>query len=463
MKRRLVHVAGALTLASATVVGAVTIGATSAHADTSLLAWTTQADANPFDLVVDNAAGLDGVHPLSEIDIPEDTSNYETGPFGYALASILWPGALLGNLGSISGEAGLPSELSSEVPNDPLKAESFYPIGPTSDTYPSGAPSTGLVEMSSYADANQSWAKAGLADVSIPGLFDLQSVQGSTTATATSVAQSTASGTFSSLSLLGGLIQIGTTTSTASAQSDGTTPSGTSNTTIGAITIDGEPVSVGSGGLTVGPAAGDLSGLLGIGTSVVNELISALNLKMALLPETQSNQGTADTVTSGGLSVSFSLPTDLSLTLDCSALPSELASLNILCQLPDELEGLNFTFTLARVTAAAYATPPFPLALGVPLGPLQGLTSPSVPTASTIVTTPVTPTSPAPTPAPTTVAAPVRKSSGLLAVALSSPIGAGLLALLMALAVAFGLGLRRLASGMALAKPADSCPLEERP
>jgi hypothetical protein len=472
MKGRIIRLASALAVASAGVAMGVTFGAPAAHADPSLLAWTTQADANPFDLVVDNANGLDGAHPLSEIDVPEDSSNFETGPLGYALASILWPGAVLGNLGSIGGEAGLPSQLASALPNDPVKAESFYPAGPTSATYPPGAASAGLVEMSSYADSTQSWAKAGLADVSVPGLFDLQSVQGSTTATATSVAQSTASGTFHSLSLLGGLIQIGATSSTASAQSDGTTPSGTSKTDIGAITVDGQPVSVGSGGLAVGPAGANLSGASGLATSVVNELVSVLNLKMALLPETQTNQGTAETITSGGLSLSFSLPSNLSLSLDCNSLGSELAQLNILCQAPNELEGLNFNFTIGRVTASALATPPFSLGLGLPLSSLPNLTSPAglttgvtsspfLDTEPVLTTEPALGTPPVLTTMPT--AATASRPTGLLAVALSSPVGAGLLAILIAVAIAFGLGLRRFATGMALAKPDESCPLEERP
>ena len=55
----------------------------------------------------------------------------------------------------------------------------------------------------------------------------------------------------------------------------------------------------------------------------------------------------------------------------------------------------------------------------------------------------------------------MRQSTGVLAVALSSPIGAGLVLALLAVAIAFGLGLRRLAAGMALAQPAENCPLEE--
>jgi len=288
-------------------------------------------------------------------------------------------------------------------------------------------------------------------------------VQGSTTATATSAAESTASGTFHSVSLLGGLIQIGATSSTASAKSDGTTPSGSSNTDIGAITIDGQKVSVGSGGLVVGPASGALSGALGIGTSVINELVSVLNLKMALLPQTKTNQGAAETITSGGLSVSFSLPSNLSLSLDCNSLGSEFAQLNILCQAPNELEGLNFTFTLGRVTASALATPPFSVALPMGLGSLPIPTSPAGAGLATGVSgSPFSGTEPGSTITPTAAAAPARRSAGLLPVSLSSPVGADLLAVLLAVAIAFGLGLRRLATGMALAKPDDSCPLEER-
>jgi hypothetical protein len=261
------------------------------------------------------------------------------------------------------------------------------------------------------------------------------------------------------------MIQIGATTSTASASSDGSTPSGSATTNLGAITIAGQPVSVGSSGLVVGPAAANLGGLLGIPTTLINELVSVLNLKMTLLPETQSSQGRTETITSEGLSVSFALPSNLSLALDCSSLPSELAQLNLLCHLPDELTGLNFTFNLARVTASAFATQPFStdLSTGAAQGPAAGSPQ-SAFTAGGVSTSPEVPTQPvSTTTTPRAASSPLRRITGILSVALSSPVGAGLLIFLIALAAAFGLGMRRLAAGMARPRPDEDCSLEEGP
>jgi hypothetical protein len=465
MKRRLTSMLGACVLLGS-VAGAALLGATPAGADTNLIGWTAQADANMVDIVVDNASGLAGAHPLSQIDIPEDTSDFETGPLGYGLSSLLWPGALGGNLGSLLGEAGAPSQLApiTDKLNDPFKAESFYPAGPASATFPPGAPSSGAIEMTSHADQNGSWAKAGLADVTVPGLFDLRAVQGSTTATAADAAKSTASGAFHSLSLLGGAITIGASESTASAQSDGTSPDGTTTTHLGAITVAGQQVSVGSDGLVVGPATSS-SLLSAVPTALVEQLVSAINLKITPLPQSETSQAPAEQITSGGLQISFSLPSNLSVSLNCTSLPSQLAQLGILCTLPGVLQGMSFTFTVGRVSAQAIAAPPFDVSLDQSSPGLLsdlGTAAPDTGTGG-----PLDLGVPAVTPGPSTAAAggatvPPQSIRHASPVSLSSPVGVGLLLGLLAAAVLIGLGLRRL-TGMLGAPAADHCPREEKP
>lgn len=459
MKRLIVRLFGATTLAcAAAAVGLA--GASPVGADTSLIGWSAQSDANMFDLVVDNAAGLAGSHPLSEIDIPENLADFETGPLGHGLASIVWPGAVAGNAGSLLGEAGLPSQfdpVTSQL-NDPIRAESFYPAGPTSATYPPGAPSTAALEMTSHADGSSAWAKSGIADASVPGLFDLKTVQGSSTATATDTAKSATSGAFQSLSLLDGMIQIGASASAASAQSDGNSPFGMATSHIGAITIGGQQVSVGNDGIVVGPASTNAQEA--IPTALVNQFISAINLKITPLPETETSQAPTEQITSAGLQISFSLPQNLSVNLNCPTLPGQLSNLGIVCTLPALLDGFSYTLTIGRVTAAATAAPPFAISLdqgglglldngstlsnsGVDLGQtsLPG-TSSALPVLNNSVPNQS-----------------IRRTS---AISLSSPIGAGLLIGLLAAAMIFGIGLRRL-TGMLGAVPTDDCPLEDIP
>ena len=320
--------------------------------------------------------------------------------------------------------------------------------------------------MVSHADANGSWAKAALANVSVPQLFDVQGVQGDTTATATSAAESKASGAFHSLSLAGGLIKIGATSSSASAKSDGKDPSGTATTHVGAITIAGQQVQVGNDGIVVGPSNSPASGVLSP-AATVNQVISALKLKITPLPQQETKQAPGEQIMSGGLQISFVLPSLPDLHLNCTTLPPQLAQLGVLCTLPDVLKGINATFTIGRVTATAIGAPPFDLAALGQEGP--GL--PSVLGASTSdfgggggqasLGSPVASVGGA----TSTPGTPGSLSSERIAVAkvsLSSPIGLGLLVSLLVIAFASGLFLRRLTGALGAAVPVE-CPLEDGP
>lgn len=454
----------------------------SAHADTSLIGWTSQADANAVDFVIDNEAGLAGAHPLAEGDVPEDNSDFETGPFGHGLASVVWPGGTAGNLGSLSGELGLPPQIApyAAQANDPVRAETFYPSGPTDSTYPQGNTS-GAAEMVSHADGNGTTAKSALADFSVSNLFEVKGVQGNSLATTTdTTAQSTATGSFSSLSILGGLITVGATTSSATATSDGTSPIGRAYTHIGEITIEGHQVSVGTDGITVGPLSTNVPNALAAPTAAaVNQFISAFNVSMTPLPLVQTSQAPTEQITAGGLKISLALPSDASVNLDCSALPSQLSQLGVLCTLPGFLTGSSLTITLGRATATAIATPPFPMDLGsgsLPtdtglLGNLGGSTT-AAGVAASISTLPATSSSPALAGTPVTQATPggAPRSNGaggtlgtLTPASLSRPVKAGLLVGLLILAAIAGAGLVGMTRHIPDLAPASNCPLEESP
>jgi hypothetical protein len=467
-----------LCLAATSALVWAVVPAGGAKADTTLIGWTSQADANAVDFVIDNTAGLAGAHPLAEGDVPEDSSDFETGPFGHGLASIVWPGGTAGNLGSLSGELGLPDQLAplAAQANDPVRAETFYPAGPSDSTYPQGNTS-GAAEMVSHADGNGTTAKSAVSDFSVAGLFDVQGVAGNSQATATDTAQSSASGSFSSLSILGGLITIGATTSSATATSDGTAPIGRAYTHIGEVTIDGHQVSVGTDGITVGPVSTNLPNALAAPTAAqVNQLISAFNISMTPLPETENNQAPTEQITAAGLKISLALPPDASVNLDCSALPSQLSQLGVLCTLPGFLQGSSLTLTIGRATATAIATPPFPVDLGGsgPLGGDTGLlgtvggsataagvaaslsTLPATSSPS-LAGTPVTPSEPSTSPAK------IGALGSITPASLSKPVKAGLLVSLLILAAIAGAGLVRMTRYIPDGPPASNCPLEEGP
>ncbi|HWE57287.1 MAG TPA: hypothetical protein VG435_17405 [Acidimicrobiales bacterium] len=485
MNRRLLTFVLAASLSGAAVTVATGIHSR-ARADSPLLGWTAQADANTVDLVFDNTAGLAGNHPLVEADLPEDEADFESGPFGYALATVFWPGSVAGNVGSLSGELGAPSQLAPLLGqlNDPVRAETYVPSGPADATYPSGGAS-GVAEMVSHSDDNGTWARAGITDLTESSLLSIQNVQGYSKTAATSTAQATSTGSFSGASLLGGLVTIGASSSTASATSDGIGPSGSSTSHIGAVKVLGQALSAGSDGVIVGP--GTISGLAAVTdptSQLIQQLASLIQLKIKVLPQTETSKAPAEQITSGGLQVSFALPANLDANLNCSALNAlgPLSQLSVLCTLPGLLQGASVTLTLDRVTAEAIATPPFGSSLpgssvSTPPLPVSG-SSPSLgnPSASlpAAISTPsgaaVSASGPAlagnPTPVaqsgspPTTAAALPSAPTNLVSASLSSPVRAGLVFFLLVLAGLAGGALVRMVKTIDAPLPMP-CPLED--
>lgn len=72
---------------------------------------------------------LPGGSPILDLTLPESLARFGSGPTGYGLASIAYPGGLLVNLGSLIAQSGSP-EAADSIPPYPIKAEAFYPGGP---------------------------------------------------------------------------------------------------------------------------------------------------------------------------------------------------------------------------------------------------------------------------------------------------------------------------------------------
>ena len=70
---------------------------------------------------------LPGGSPILDFGQPEALTRFGSGPTGYGLASLAYPGGLIVNLGSLAEQTGG----GSGVPPYPIKEEAFYPAGPT--------------------------------------------------------------------------------------------------------------------------------------------------------------------------------------------------------------------------------------------------------------------------------------------------------------------------------------------
>jgi hypothetical protein len=74
---------------------------------------------------------LPGGSPVIDLTVPESLAKFGSGPTGYGLASLAYPGGVLVNLSSLVSQSGADG---SAIPDYPIKAEAFYPSGPTEAT-----------------------------------------------------------------------------------------------------------------------------------------------------------------------------------------------------------------------------------------------------------------------------------------------------------------------------------------
>jgi hypothetical protein len=340
--------------------------------------------------------------------------------------------------------------------------------------------------MQSQAGPNGTTALADLANQSQSGVLSFSTAQSSSSAIATDTATATASSNLTHISLLG-VIDIAGVQSTATATSDGNNSSGSATTHVGAITVLGMPVSIGSDGVVTPNLPNQLSGILGaVGSNPIGELIDALGIKITQPAATQTQNGASDTVTSGGLQISISpLPQLVSLleqfgTLIAPAFPPQAA---IIPTLPGLLQGATLTLTLGRATASASASPPFddsfnpppggsgdtgstagtPGSPGIPGTP--GTPGTFTPSASAISPSgtgtgaPGTSTSLASTPSSTSPSSSSSSSLPAALVNLSTPLAAGVIVGGLALTALVGYGLWRLARMLLAEDTGPVCPL----
>lgn len=465
-----------------------------ARADTpaSLGGFNVSADGNAVDILIDNTTGLAGIHPFTEADFPEAQSNFATGPFGSGLATVFWPGNAGGNFGSLSGELGLPAQLEPLAAklNDPAKANAQYPSGPASATYPAGAPN-GAFEMHSTADSSGITATADIADTGAKGVLSFSTAKGTSSSLADTTARANASSDLSGVSVLGGLLDIGSIQSTASAKSDGTTGTGSASTHVTGVTVLGQPASIGSDGLVLPDFAKSLGPVTGpVVQDLITQTVSALGMQVTEFPSSQTQNGASFSTTTGGLAIKMSFPPSAVSLLE--QLGSAIAPLfppqaAIIPTLPGLLQGMTLTVTLGRATASATASPPFndsftPASGGTGTGTAAdtgaglaaaggdtgsaspglsgGATAPDLATATgaTGAGTPGTGTSST----GTGPAGPASGAAGRLPatlVSLSSPLSAGIVVLGLIVAAGFGVALWRLARLLLASDAGPVCPL----
>jgi hypothetical protein len=181
--------------------------------------------------------------------------------------------------------------------------------------------------------------------------------------------------------MLGGLITIGSVTSTATATSDGTTGTLTGSTLVQNMVIGGEPVTVGATGI----AAAGQSSPLSLPISSINTLLNELGISIAVNNATDKVSGPSASRTLDGLKFTIDLKTlDAAANTFASLLPASFTS-----QLPVALPNdQQLTLDLATVQVSSTASPAYVAGnsgnTGAAAAPATTSSSPSVVTSPSV-------------------------------------------------------------------------------
>ena len=233
----------------------------------------------------DKCGGAAGTTAGCEGVVPETVSMLRKGPIAYALSSIAWPGVLAGNLGSVIVVSGGPKE--ANALNDPVRAENRNGNGAdtvTNTTYP------GLTMTATAKDDLASAAtEIAQSQQSQAGNFNNTTSRSKVALTGPSTAVAEAYSHADDISLAGGLVTIGSVTSTAKGTTNGLVASATGSTLVKDIKIAGVPVTIDEHGVTVNGNNAPVNKQL---TDTVNTAISQAGMSIAVsLPSGKPERG----------------------------------------------------------------------------------------------------------------------------------------------------------------------------
>jgi hypothetical protein len=212
------------------------------------------AKATAVQLVFDSPSLGVPANPTGELNLAFSEATFKSGPSGYGLGSLVWPGQVVAALppfiiGIIEEQAM--SDIPLDLPTYPVRAETFYPAGPQDSSF-----QLGTSVMSSKAHDTFTEANAHLNSFAFPGIISLGSQtsmvsDGFDTAGAVSMAEAAVS----DLSIQGVLTIDGVVTR-ATARSNGEKGSVAGATTVTGVEVGGIAVTIDNEGVKVADQTG---------------------------------------------------------------------------------------------------------------------------------------------------------------------------------------------------------------
>ena len=284
MKRRATFavLAAVLACAAATATG---WRARPARASGTLFSYALDAEARGFQVFEDDPTAPGH---MAEAEVPETRANLNTGPVGYGLASVVWPGPLAANAGSLILVASAQAPPQVTVLNDPVRAEARTGQKPPTTTY-NNVPGTSLTATATSdlvsADASVANTLASTGTIGPARALSKTALVGST-----GTAES--SNIVNDVVLAGGAVTIKSFSSSASAKTDGASGSGKTSTSVVGLSIGGQAATIDEQGVHAANAA-------------AQQTLSQAGIDIVLSAPTKDVKGSTATFTAGSLVVAW--------------------------------------------------------------------------------------------------------------------------------------------------------------
>ncbi|HEY2815282.1 MAG TPA: choice-of-anchor P family protein [Acidimicrobiales bacterium] len=265
--------------------------------------------------------------PLFAASLPESVANMDSGPSSYALSSLVYPGPLIADLPSVLALGGVPQ--ASAIPSYPVRAQAFYPAGPTgSDTQ------VGTGRQSVNTSASDATATTDYGAAQLPGIVNIGAITSMVdNALGSSDVTSRTHVELSNVDLLAGLFHVDSIVTDLVATSSGSDAASNGTTTMSGVTFLGFPATIDADGVhftsppssdsgaptTTSPLgalgsaltpAGDgltqlMNSVIGAGNTNANQLLAQSGIQMKLLQPSEVKSGADASRLASGLLVTI--------------------------------------------------------------------------------------------------------------------------------------------------------------
>jgi hypothetical protein len=301
-----------------------------AGADSSLGGYTVTSSASVIHVEVFEPVLPLPSNPQGDVSIGYTATNADSGPSTRALASYVWPGAVIGDgFDQLTGKPGsvYPVQVNSRYPataSAPAKNTAQITDGNGMTTSTDGATTSASVTglgiagqgVNLLGGLGQGLSQLGgkgkaikpPPDVPVPvssTLAALVTAKGITSTTTVKVADklvtSTSTAAAADISILHGIIGLSGINVTNTVTSDGTKATVAGSATIGGLTIAGLKVGLGDGGITIGTTAVKLPEL----PTSLTGLLKSLGVEISVSPVTKTVSGATGTFEGQALVISI--------------------------------------------------------------------------------------------------------------------------------------------------------------